>query len=386
MKIGKHNIVIHDKKRFYIAVAVAVGVIALVALICAICFGKGKNESQEEETAVAEIEAIVDEEAEEDTSHDGMMKSYLTGEWVDESVGTKRAVAIMYGNTKDPLPHYAITKASVVYEAPVEGGITRLMAIFEDVVGQDLAQIGGIRSCRPYYAYFAMEFDAVYIHVGNSVNASEILSSGLVLNIDGTLGINNDYFFRTDEHSAPHNDYTSSELIAAAMEARGYSDTYSDDYDGHYVFAEDDAPNTLEDGEDVSYIKLYYFINKPYFVYNEETNTYLRYQFSEAHVDAIDDTQVEVTTIIFQNVTSEIFMETEYLTLGIDTSGEGKFFTAGKMVDITWVKESDGITHYYYQNGEEIVLNQGKTWVCIIQTAYAESSTFSDTIPSDITL
>ncbi len=390
MKLFGRRIVIADKKKFAICLAVFI-VVLLVVFITMICLS-GKSNSTEESTpeaTIAEDEIIQEDEVEEeevDTEHEGMMKSYLTGQWVDEEVGTARAVAIMFGNTKDPLPHYGITYASVTYEAPVEGGITRLMGIFEDVIGLNLDQIGGIRSCRPYYAYFAMEFDAIYFHVGNSVNANEILESGLVDNVNGTLGTQSKYFFRTDEHAAPHNDYTSSALIADAIEGNGYSSTYDEDYDGHYVFAEDDEINTLEDGEDVSYIKLYYFNNKPYFVYNEDSCTYFRYQFGEAHVDAIDGVQVEVTNIIFQNVSSEIFMETEYLTLGIDTSGAGKFFTHGKMVDITWVKESDGITHYYYENGEEIVLNQGKTWVCIIQNSYADSSTFSDTIPDDITL
>ncbi len=384
MKIGRFTIA--NPKRFGISCGVIVVSLAVLIGLVVAC-GKKQDEEIEEEVIEEVVEEVEEEEEiveEVDTSHEGEAKSYLTGLWVDEEVANTRPTAIMFGNTKDPLPHYGITLASVTYEAPVEGGITRLMGIFEDVVSMELEQIGGIRSCRPYYAYFAMEFDAFYVHVGNSVNATAILESGLVDNLNGNLGTMMNYFFRTTEHEAPHNDYTSSELIAAAIEACGYDTTYDESYEGHYVFAEDDEPNTLEDGEDCKYIKLYYFNNKPYFIYNEETGTYLRYQFGEAHVDAIDGSQVEVDNIIFQNVSSELFMETEYLTLGIDGSGEGKFFTAGKVIDITWVKEDDGVTHYYDLNGDEIVLNQGKTWVCIIQQAYANSSTLEAEIPEDL--
>ena len=58
-----------------------------------------------------------------------MARSYLTGEWIDADLAKKKPVAIMIGNTNDALPQYGLSQADVLYEAPAEGGITRLMPI-----------------------------------------------------------------------------------------------------------------------------------------------------------------------------------------------------------------------------------------------------------------
>ena len=63
---------------------------------------------------------------------DGKLQSYLTGEWKDETVARRRSMAVMIPNNKPAMPQYGISRASIIYEAPVEGRITRLMAFFED--------------------------------------------------------------------------------------------------------------------------------------------------------------------------------------------------------------------------------------------------------------
>lgn len=311
---------------------------------------------------------------EEEVNHDGQVRSYLTGEWVDPEIGRSRAVAVMTENTKEALPQYGINSAGVLYEAPVEGSITRMMAIYEDYA--DLTQIGNVRSCRPYYAEFAAEFDAIYVHFGQSVHGEQLLATGIVDNLSGLDGSLGDTFYRTNEHPAPHNAYTSAEGLASGIAKKGYDTKYDASYEGHYTFAEDDKPNTLKNGTDCAVVKPYYFYNHPYFIYNADTKTYARFQFGDKQIDTVDGKQVEVSNIIFQNVNNSIYEGTQYLNITVSGSGEGKFFTQGKMIDITWKKGNDGITHYYDADGNEIVLNQGKTWVCIIQNQYADDSEF----------
>ena len=63
---------------------------------------------------------------------DGKMQSYLTGQWMDEEKARRRPIAVMIPNNAPALPQYGLSKAGIIYEAPVEGRITRLMAMFED--------------------------------------------------------------------------------------------------------------------------------------------------------------------------------------------------------------------------------------------------------------
>lgn len=90
---------------------------------------------------------VPNEEKQEETQ----VKSYLTGENVPESIGRRRPVAVMMGNNSVGAPQSGIGHAGVVYEAPVEGNITRLMGILEDY--DELERIGSVRSCRDYYLF-----------------------------------------------------------------------------------------------------------------------------------------------------------------------------------------------------------------------------------------
>ena len=96
----------------------------------------------------------------------------------------------MIPNNKAALPQYGISKASIIYEAPVEGRTTRLMAYFEDY--DDLERIGPARSSRDYYVYEAMAYDAIYCNWGLAVPyVSDLINSDRVDNISVTLqGIN----------------------------------------------------------------------------------------------------------------------------------------------------------------------------------------------------
>ena len=82
-------------------------------------------------TAVAALTMTAGFSVQAEESQD-MMTSYLTGKQVSTEIGSKRPVAIMFNNIIDAIPQAGIANADVVYEAPVEGGITRLMGIMED--------------------------------------------------------------------------------------------------------------------------------------------------------------------------------------------------------------------------------------------------------------
>lgn len=241
--------------------------------------------------------------------------------------------------------------------------MNRYMAIFEDY--DDLERIGSVRSCRTYYTYFAKEFDAIYAHYGQSNFAVPYLKN--VDHINGVDGIGTTAYYRSSDKKAPHNAYTSGERLAASIEKMGFSTDYSEDYEGHYKFARGDEQVKLEDGEDAYKIVPGYPLNKPWFEYNEEDGLYYRYQYGGPHEG--NEGQIAVKNVIFQYVEYGYYATTPYLNINVHTGHEGRFFTNGKYEKITWEKDGEfGVTHYYDMDGEEITLNKGKTWVCIIQT------------------
>lgn len=328
-----------------------------------------KEEVIEETTRETSTTVPVETTTEEETtvSRDGMMKSYLTGQWVDEAIGNRRPVAVMLNNIKTAVPQSGIEQAAVVYEAPVEGGITRLMGIFEDY--DSLTKIGSVRSARTYYVYFAKEFDSIYVHFGEANYATPLLSSSHIQNLSGLEGVGNVVYYRTADRKAPHNAYTSAEGLEKGIEAMKYRTDYEDGYTGHYKFVEDGEEITFANGASAVKLTPGYAVNSPWFEYNSDDKLYYRFQYNDIQIDQETNKQIAYKNIIMQFCNTKNIGDTEYLDITVAGSGTGKYLTNGKVIDITWKKDTEfGPTRYYDLEGNEIVLNQGKTWVCIVQS------------------
>ena len=159
---------------------------------------------------------------------DGKMQSYLTGEWKDEAVTRRRSMAVMIPNNKPALPQYGISQASIIYEAPVEGRVTRLMAFFEDY--DNLDHIGPLRSSRDYFVFEAMGLDAIYCNWGLAIPyVEDLLASDQVDNISTTVaGIHNgsdEAFDRLDRpgYSKEFRGYMFIDGYNKAVERHGYA-------------------------------------------------------------------------------------------------------------------------------------------------------------------
>ncbi len=314
----------------------------------------------------------------EESGSDGMVRSFLTGKLVPESIGRTKAISVMFNNIQAALPQSGISNAEIVYESPVEGGITRLMGILEDY--QDVERIGSVRSCRNYYVYFAREFNTYYLHFGQSVYALDLLNLPSTLNLSGLDSVGETVYYRSDDFESPHNVFTDYDRIWAGIDEMDYPETYSDEYlsgNGHYQFAADDERITLDNGTDAIVAAPGYAYNNGHFVYDAETGKYTRYQYGDVQIDYLTGEALTYDNIIFQNCSWEKFDENGYLNIDVLSGGEGTYITNGKAIDITWKKdevntedpfanENFGVTHYYDADGNEITLNQGKTWVCIV--------------------
>lgn len=301
---------------------------------------------------------------EDRTAVNGKIRSYLTGRLVDAGIGNRRPVAVMMSNDKAALPQFGINRADIVYEAPAEGGINRYMGILENY--DDLDRIGSVRSCRTYYIYFAREFDAVLAHYGQSTFAKPYLE--YVDDVNGLEGKGVSAFYRTKDRKSPHNAYTSGIRLNEAIAEMGYSTGYDSDYRGHYHFAKKDRQVTLSGAPgvmDANQVVPGYVINKPWFEYHEDDGLYYRYQFGGPHMG--NEGQIAVKNLIFQYCPVAHYATTDYLDINVHDDSYGLYATEGKAIPLKWKKDGEfGPTHYYDMEDHEIILNQGKTWVCVI--------------------
>ena len=362
----------NNNKVIVLVVGLVIAIIALIAVFVV------KNMPKEEPVSepVAEVsepepEPEVEPEAEPEPEPKPEYVSLLTGEEMSKKFKKKRPVALMIENTSMCQPHYGINKAGIIYECPVEGGITRLMGVFEDYTG--LERFGNVRSCRPYYVYIAKEFDAIYIHYGQSTQGKQLLETGIVDNLSGLDGSISDVFYRSNDKKAPHNAYTSTKGIKSGLKKKNYRKKLKKGTKSHFKFADADEPVTNEEGKKAAVVAPYFMDNHPYFIYDKNDGLYYRYQFGDEEMDAVDKKQVAVKNIIFQNVKSQFYPDGYRLNLTLTGEGEGQYFTNGRYINITWKKDSDtSKTVYFGPDGKELTINPGKTWVCVIESKYAD--------------
>ena len=301
------------------------------------------TEETEETVEAAETETIVDR-----YEKDGKMQSYLTGEWKDVDVVNRRPMAVMIGNNAGLLPQYGISQASIIYEAPVEGRITRLMAIFEDY--DDLERVGPVRSSRDYFVYEAMAYDAIYCNWGLAVPyVKDLFGSGRIDNVSQALtGQNNPSPEAFDRVSRPGyaTEYTAYMFIDGyedAVDNKGYETEYRDSFEQAFTFANDGHRAEYAEYDDATMIypggstsnKGGYSSHKPWFEYNEEEGLYYRYQFNEAHIDEMNNEQLTVSNVVFKICHGEVRDQNDYLAFGVHGEGDAVIFTNGKVIPFT---------------------------------------------------
>ena len=311
------------------------------------------------------------EEEDPNALEPGQMRSYLSGLPVDEKIGNRRPVAIMLNNLEAAQPMSGVSYADVVYEYVVEGAITRLMGVFENY--DDLDKIGSVRSCREYFVYTALEFDAIYMHFGQAAYAVELLGKDYVNNLNGLGEAGDTCFYRTSDRQAPHNVYTSAKGIQAGIEKLGYREDHYEGYKGKFKFCDLNKVVTNDGGKPATHIEPKYRINKPWFDYNGQTGKYDRYQYDGPQIDDLTGEQISFDNVIIQYNKWIQLDEKDYLAFDCHSGGLIQYFTKGKMVVGMWQRDINeenfdlSAIRYYDMDGNEIEINNGKTFICVVQ-------------------
>lgn len=277
--------------------------------------------------------------------------------------GTDRPIAVMIDNHKQAMPQAALNDAYMVYEMIVEGGETRLMALYK---GVNLQKLGPVRSSRHYFLDYALENDAIYVHFGWSPQAQTDITKLGVNNINGIYESSKS-FWRVKDKYAPHNAVTSTEKILEIANRKGYRTTSTQKSVLKYVA----DPVNLEDSnlEAKTVTIPYSTSNTVKYEYDEVTGRYTRYSRGEKQVDWDTGETVTTKNIIVakcQNTTLNDGENKGRQTLDNVKTLEGWYITNGKAIQITAEKTSRaGQTVYKDLQGKEIEVNDGNTFIQI---------------------
>lgn len=278
--------------------------------------------------------------------------------------GGTRPYAVMIDNGGSGcLPQGGLDSAQVIYEAIVEGGYSRLMAVYWGVKPE---LIGPVRSARHYFIDYALEHDAVYVHYGWSPQAQSDIKKLKLNNINGVAnsgGIFNDL---SENKKNWQDSYTSGEKIIAYSGKSGYRAGS----DKEVVFSYAESEFDLKEGMQAEQIHIKY--SNAYhcgFVYDKASKKYLRERMGVPQVERATDKQLTTVNIIIQLVKNRTIQGDTEGRQELDNIGSGKgwFITGGKAMEITWTKSSrTSATVYTDANNNKIKLNPGQTWIQIV--------------------
>lgn len=296
--------------------------------------------------------------------------------------GTDRPIAVMIDNHKDAMPQANLSKAYLVYEIIVEGGETRLMALYK---GQDLDKIGPVRSSRHYFLDYALENDAIYVHFGFSPQAKNDIAKLGVNNINGIYESSTS-FWRVKDKYAPHNAVTSTEKILQIAEREGYATTSTKESVLNYVA--DQVELESEIAANTVTIP-YSYSNTVKYEYDSETKTYVRYSRGTKQVDWDTNETVTTKNIIIsfcENWTLNDGENKGRQTLDNVKTLDGYYITNGKAIKITCEKTTrSGQTVYKDLNGNEIEVNDGNTFIQICPIDSKVTFEPGETVPETVT-
>ncbi len=293
--------------------------------------------------------------------------SSLTGLPITPEEKALRPVALVLNNLKAALPQCGIGEADVVWEFNMEGGITRLVALYPDI--SSVGELGAVRSARDYFLDLAAIHGAILVHAGGSPSFYSEVKARDIDNIDevNMHTIPSDTFWRDStkryERGYEHCLETNGEKLVTAILSQNYTTEALSTPSPFNFYTEPTVP----EGEDATYISLPFsaYITTE-FTYDGETGLYYKKSYGENHID-----ETTGNTLAFKNLLvlyASHRVVDEDLRLDIDLVGEGRglLVTAGKAIDINWSRsDNKAPLTLTGENGEVLMFNTGKTHVSV---------------------
>ncbi len=269
--------------------------------------------------------------------------------------------AVMIDNISEARPQSGLDKADVVYEAPAEAGIPRLMPLFlrRDV---EVERIGPVRSARHYFVYLANEYRTPLVHIGQSPQGYVAFSDTGLPDVDEIQG--SDAFTRDRRREAPHNAFVGSAPVQAELQTRGIASEASL---GGLAFG------PAQPGHDPAQrLQILYPGGEHYTVrydYDQDSKTYLRTMDGAPHVDGGNGSRYAARTVIVQYVDVSPIPNDDALRVDVQLVGSGRGFMLldGTKVPLTWSKASIKTpTRFRRDDGAPFMLPEGQVWIQLV--------------------
>lgn len=320
--------------------------------------GKGGNHALNEPDQPIPSEDVQEPPVEEPDEQQALYKSPFTGLPLDEPT-TQRPLSIMINNAPAARPQSGLGGADIVYELLMEGGITRLVAIFQS--GGEVAKVGPIRSIRPYMIELGESYHGITVHAGASNDAFAILQRQHKEDLDEITNAG-PYFWRDKSRKAPHNLYSNVEKLLEGADKRKYST--QDTEIPTYPFRDSSDPGEGDPATSVE-VKFQLEKYKVSYVYDAESKLYKRFINGEPHKDLDTGEQLTCTNVVILGTDHKVLDDIGHLSINLEMGGDAILLQNGKVIRGTWIRKADDVIRIIKDN-VEVPFYPGKTYFNIV--------------------
>jgi hypothetical protein len=290
----------------------------------------------------------------------------LDGVLVTPAAAAQHPIAVMIDDLGPARPQSGFEAASVVWQAPAEGGIPRYMLVFQEKIP---GEVGPVRSSRYYYIAWAAEWRAVYAHAGGSPQALQTLrqkgNGQLVYNADEFRWGRS--FWRVKKRFPPHNLYTDGKHLRAIAKSVKAKDG---PMKAAWTFAPDLAEMYRPRG---GKIQVGYPYNQITYNYDWKTNSYLRGVTGAARqTDGATGARVAPKNVVIMLMKFGPLNDGSHkhrLEANVVGTGTAWIATNGTTIKGTWRKKSlTDPTQFFDAKGKLVTLTVGQTFVQVMQS------------------
>ncbi len=297
----------------------------------------------------------------------------LTGlDGLDAGTMGKRPVAVVVENSPDARPQWGLCSPDILIEGVVEGGITRMLWLYADV--NTIPKVGPVRSARHDFVEIAEGLDAIFVHWGWSNLAEGAINARKVDHING---LNGTYFFRDTSRNvaSEHTGYTNGEALAKAIPALKIKPEINAAYAEPFKFT---APGTVLTPTGGTCGKISFQFSSAYkhdFKFDTNDNLYYNYLNAKPMVED-GNKQMAATNVLVLYCPVSQADAAGHMEMDL-TGGKGVFASNGSCEEITWKKSNtpDAMLKLYAANGNELVLNTGKSYIGLVPAAQSGNTT-----------
>jgi len=269
------------------------------------------------------------------------------------------SVACKIDNLGVARPQINLNQTDLVFDELVEGGLTRLVAVWHSRMPE---QVGPVRSIRPMDPDIIGQLGGIVCYSGGQLKFVKLMQATNVFNASETEEQGKGTFSRASDREAPHN------VIVNVAKLQQAHAELAPPQKG-FFFESPEQATAYKTGIAVDNFKVYFPNALAEWAPNADSSRWLRTQDGAPHMDIVDGKQISAKNVVVLQVRIDRKYGNVPKTTMVD-SGKAWVFTGGRYVEATWSKASQTAPIFIRDaEGQEIHLARGNTWVELMPVA-----------------